>query len=35
VNSQILDEKPEQETEALEELAMPEGEDAVPQLPAG
>jgi DNA-directed RNA polymerase subunit omega len=35
VNSQILDEKPQQETEAIEELAMPEGEDTVPQMPAG
>jgi len=34
VTPQILDEKPEQETEAIEELAMPHSEEAVPQLPA-
>jgi DNA-directed RNA polymerase subunit omega len=35
VTSRILDEKPEQESEAIEELAMPEGAEAVPQMPAG
>ena len=35
VSSQILDEKPESETEAIEELAVPEGEDPVSQMPAG
>ena len=35
VTSQILDEIPEQETDAIEELAMSEGEAAVPQMPAG
>jgi DNA-directed RNA polymerase subunit omega len=34
VTSKILDEKPEQETEAFEELVMPEGAGAVPQMPA-
>ena len=31
----ILDEKPEQATEAIEELAMSAGAEAVPQMPAG
>ena len=35
VNSQILDERPEQESEIIEELAMTEGEEPVPQMPAG
>jgi len=35
VTPQILDQKPEQETDALEELAMPEDAGAVPQMPAG
>jgi len=35
VTPQILDQKPEQETDVLEELAMTEGEGAVPQMPAG
>ena len=34
VTSRILDEKPEQESEAIETLAMPEGAEAVPQMPA-
>jgi DNA-directed RNA polymerase subunit omega len=35
VTPRILDEKPEQESEAIEELAMPEGAEAVVQMPAG
>ncbi|MGB5297287.1 MAG: DNA-directed RNA polymerase subunit omega [Thiogranum sp.] len=35
VTPQILDEKPKQETDALEELTMPEGTEAVSQIPAG
>jgi len=35
VTPQILDEKPEQETDALEELAISEGAEAAPQMPAG
>jgi DNA-directed RNA polymerase subunit omega len=35
VTPRILDEKPEQESEAIEALAMPEGAEAVPQMPAG
>lgn len=35
VTPQILDEKPKQETDALEELAMPEGTEAVSQIPSG
>jgi DNA-directed RNA polymerase subunit omega len=35
VTPRILDEKPEQETEAMDELAMPEGAGAVGQMPAG
>jgi DNA-directed RNA polymerase subunit omega len=35
VTPQILDEKPKQETDALEELTMPEGAEAVSQIPAG
>jgi len=35
VTPQILNEKPEQESEAIEELAMPEGAEAVVQIPAG
>ncbi|MEA3242862.1 MAG: DNA-directed RNA polymerase subunit omega [Pseudomonadota bacterium] len=35
VTSQILDEKPGQDTEAIDEFAMPEGAEAVPQMPAG
>ena len=34
VTPQILDEKPEQDT-AIDEFAMPEGAEAVPQVPAG
>ena len=35
VTPRILDEKPEQESEAIEALAMPEGAEAVPQMPVG
>ena len=36
VTPRILDEKPEQESEAIEALAMTEGgAEAVPQMPAG
>jgi len=35
VTPRILDEKPEQESEAIETLAMPEGAEAVRQMPAG
>ena len=35
VTPRILDEKPEQESEAIEALAMPEAAEAVPQMPAG
>ena len=35
VTPRILDEKPEQESEAIETLAMPEGAEAVPPMPAG
>jgi len=35
VTPQILDEKPEQETDTLEELAMSEGAEAMPRMPAG
>ena len=35
VTPRILDEKPEQESEAIEALAMPESAEAVPQVPAG
>lgn len=35
VTPRILDEKPEQESEAIEALAMPEGAEPVPQMPAG
>lgn len=35
VTPRILDEKPEQESEAIEALAMPEGAEAVPPMPAG
>ena len=35
VTPQILDERPEPESDVIEELAMPEGEEPVPQIPAG
>ncbi len=35
VNSQILDERPEPESDVMEELTMPEGEEPVPPMPAG
>jgi len=35
VTPQILDENPKQETDVLEDLTMPEGAEAVSQIPAG
>jgi hypothetical protein len=34
VTPRILDEKPEQETAVIDELAMPEGAEVVAQMPA-
>jgi DNA-directed RNA polymerase subunit omega len=35
VTSQILDEKPGQDIEAIDAFGMPEGAEAAPQMPAG